>query len=798
MRRFLIPLLAAGLPLSARAQISDNVVLLGHVDNYEFHSDVWGYRAPDGTELAIAGTREGTTVVDATNPATAHEIAFFPGPSSIWRDIDTYGTYAYVATEGGGGLQILDLTNPHAPTLAGTYSASFSTCHTIYIDKPARRLYASGTNNGLRVLNLTDPRNPVGAGSFNGFYLHDVFVRDGLCYGAAIGEGFMAIMDVSALPAITVLSQVSTPTGATHNTWLTDDGRHCLTCDEAQTGHVGVFDVQDRFNPFLVAQWRNPDEPNSSVHNVYVRGDFAHCAWYKAGYEVLNIQDPSNPIRAGYYDTYDGVGTYNGVWAVYPFQPSGVVYASDMETGLYLFRFATSIIEGTVSEAGSGAPIAAATVREPATGKTATSDAAGNYRLYVDDGPRTIVFEAFGYEPDTATVIAAEGTAVPLSASLVKIPAGSLQGVARALDTGLPLGGVRVAVEGSPLAVQTGASGTYGFASLPQGLVTVTAHRLGFSPLEAAVTIVASQAATQNFNLPGGVLGDDFENDQGWTVGGPGDDATAGLWTRVDPVGTLGGTVQPEHDHSPAPGVRAFVTGQGFPGAPVGASDVDGGQTTLVSPLLDLSGMSRPTLRYFRWYSNDSGPYPGEDVFRVDVSANGGASWVNLESLGATRAFWEEVTFDLAAYVPLTNQARLRFVASDEGGPSFVEGALDDIEIYEGGEATSVPGGGLAGPDAPADPATSALRLAASPNPFAHATALAFRLAGDTPVLLDIFDATGRRVRRLVAEDVLAAGAHAVSWDGRDDEGRGVAPGFYLARLATPGRTETMKILLAK
>src|ERR1700752_2688182 len=77
----LLTLFALSLPATARAQISHNVVLLGHVDSYEFHSDVWGYRAPDGTELAIVGTREGTSVVDATNPGTAHEIAFFPGPS---------------------------------------------------------------------------------------------------------------------------------------------------------------------------------------------------------------------------------------------------------------------------------------------------------------------------------------------------------------------------------------------------------------------------------------------------------------------------------------------------------------------------------------------------------------------------------------------------------------------------------------------------------------------------------------------------------------------------------------------
>src|SRR5262249_39830010 len=144
-------------------------------------------------------------------------------------------------------------------------------------------------------------------------------------------------------------------------------------------------------------------------------------------------------------------------------------------------------------------------------------------------------------------------------------------------------------------------------------------------------------------------------------------------------VGTAGGTVQPEDDHSPDPGVTCFVTGNGLPGGGTGAADVDGGKTTLLSPAWNLTGMTRPALRLFPWYHNHSGPAPGQDTLKIDVTANG-TTWVNMESLVQSRAFWEEKIFILSNYVTPSATTRVRIVASDYGAASIVEAAVDDVE----------------------------------------------------------------------------------------------------------------------
>jgi len=102
----------------------------------------------------------------------------------------------------------------------------------------------------------------------------------------------------------------------------------------------------------------------------------------------------------------------------------------------------------------------------------------------------------------------------------------------------------------------------------------------------------------------------------------------------------------------------------------------------------------------------------------------------------------------------------------------------------------------LAGPlavDHVAPPgARPALRNA--PNPFVSATTIRFDHPRAGPVRLAIFDVTGRRVRTLL-DAAVAAGLQSVAWDGRDDAGRRVGAGVYMARLDADGVAATLRVL---
>jgi len=89
------------------------------------------------------------------------------------------------------------------------------------------------------------------------------------------------------------------------------------------------------------------------------------------------------------------------------------------------------------------------------------------------------------------------------------------------------------------------------------------------------------------------------------------------------------------------------------------------------------------------------------------------------------------------------------------------------------------------------------LEVRAWPNPFNPSTTLGFSLSAPARAVVDVYNVQGRRVRRLLNEE-LPAGDHRVNWDGRDGEGRAVATGVYFCRLRAGGRDAATKMLLLK
>lgn len=101
--------------------------------------------------------------------------------------------------------------------------------------------------------------------------------------------------------------------------------------------------------------------------------------------------------------------------------------------------------------------------------------------------------------------------------------------------------------------------------------------------------------------------------------------------------------------------------------------------------------------------------------------------------------------------------------------------------------------GGTTAVQTPAVP----LAMRAYPNPFNPSVTVELRLAEPATGTLAIHDLAGRLVRTLISGD-LGAGVRHVVWDGRDQTGRALPSGVYLARLATGGRLVTQKLVLAQ
>ncbi len=189
-----------------------------------------------------------------------------------------------------------------------------------------------------------------------------------------------------------------------------------------------------------------------------------------------------------------------------------------------------------------------------------------------------------------------------------------------------------------------------------------------------------------NVGISETTFSDDATTDKGWTMGAPGDTATTGIWERAVSVPT---GAQPEGGVA-GPSDMCFVTGNAPVGAPDGDNDVDGGTTSLVSPIIDLDGAEvGTTMSFFIWFNNSAGLSPNEDAFRVDLSDDDGGSWSNALTISPTapesNGGWFRYVIAPAAFVNLTDSVRVRFVAEDVGNGSLVEAAVDFFAVdFEG------------------------------------------------------------------------------------------------------------------
>jgi hypothetical protein len=84
-----------------------------------------------------------------------------------------------------------------------------------------------------------------------------------------------------------------------------------------------------------------------------------------------------------------------------------------------------------------------------------------------------------------------------------------------------------------------------------------------------------------------------------------------------------------------------------------------------------------------------------------------------------------------------------------------------------------------------------------APNPFNPTTTIRFALPEASQVHLVVYDVNGRAVRTLVSRSY-QAGVHSIVWDARDDNGRDVASGTYIYRVATNKGSFVKRMTLLK
>jgi choice-of-anchor B domain-containing protein len=608
-----------------------------------FGNDCWGYTSPSGREYAIMGLERGFGFVEITTPTNPVIVATISGPQSDWHDVKVIGSYAYGVSEGGAGIQVMDLSqiDSGSVSLVRNWQANgHSSTHNIVSNPERGTLFICGANignGGLIRCDLSDPTRPTPFAGWTEMYVHDAQVvtweggaLDGreiafLCSGldGGITQTGLRVVDITDPSSPQTLSTLFYPSaGYSHQAWLSSDRKYLYLNDELdeQGGLVSVtttriINVEDPANPFFVDTFTS-GRP-SIDHNLYTRDGLIFQANYRSGLRVFDGSDPTNPVEVGFFDTFPNSDSaqFNGAWSVYPYFDSGTVIVSDIERGLFVFEV----------------------------------DALSEPRL---------LLSPVGEVPDVLDPAGGQSLTVDVSAFNTDVDPASVELVLT--DTN----GVRT-IAGVP---QGGGAYTFVFPAVACG--------------DASFVVNASSTGGQTSTLPAsGAFGadvitellvdfsDNFQSNQGWSI-----DASVGdgAWERGIPVDAGRGDPPADFDGSG----RCFLTDNSA--ANGGNSDVDDGDTSITSPVLDLSGGAR--IEYAYWLNDTAGGSLNNDALTVEVSFNGGGSWIEVRRYETAQGAWREDTVEIDAGLGSAN-SRVRFTVSDFDPQNVVEAGVDAFRV---------------------------------------------------------------------------------------------------------------------
>lgn len=407
MQKLALPLSLLFAPFFLSAQL--NLQLLGHLP-YDTSSlaGCWHYVDSSGGEYALVGTSHGLSIVDVSDPTQPVQRFTVPGLQSNWRELKTWAGFAYVGSEApGSGITIVDLRELPDTIVWKTwfgddlYEGQLQRSHALAATDGYLYVFGGVTpTNGAHIADLSDPWNPTSVSLYIDRYVHDGYIRGDTLWASEIYDGQFTVIDVSDKSNPVPLTSTPTPGAFNHNSWLSDDSRYLFTTDEKTNAPLASFDVSDLDNITMLDTYYPSQNPSREVHNVRVLNDFLINPSYGGQFTIVDASRPDNLIETA----WAVLGT-SLVWDADPYLPSGIVFATAKNEGLFIFQpnyQRACWLEGTVTDAVTGLAVNEAKVFVLNTVNADTTRPDGIYKTgNALPGLYTVSAEKPGYLPAT-------------------------------------------------------------------------------------------------------------------------------------------------------------------------------------------------------------------------------------------------------------------------------------------------------------------------------------------------------------------------------------------------------------
>jgi hypothetical protein len=280
--------------------------------------------------VAVSGSRHpynlGLIILDISDPNTPIWQGLYQPPRDVYN-VEIDGNYAYLSTS--SSLDILDISNPTAPTLIGSYSygwtgnveivgnyayiSSYYLLEILDISNPAAPTLVSSTVTGssagdieiignyayagTEIFDISNPVTPVLKGTFDGS--NDIEVVGNTAY-LTVGSSGVQILDITNPITPTLKSHYAIPSEAAINVQVV--GNYAYVAD-GRSG-LQIVDISNPSAPITKGTYDTPYDTPYDTTNVQIVGNYAYVVDYNSGLQIIDISNPSNPTLKGSYGIF--------------------------------------------------------------------------------------------------------------------------------------------------------------------------------------------------------------------------------------------------------------------------------------------------------------------------------------------------------------------------------------------------------------------------------------------------------------------------------------------------------------
>ena len=222
-------------------------------------------------------------------------------------------------------------------TLDGRFVAETAGMYTIYASSNGLIV-----NKTIKVVNRNVGKELklIGHGLISDVYTSDLWLWPGI--GKHKGKDFAVtgtwgangeayFWDVTDPSKMTIIDTITVDARTVNDVKISEDGRvGVITREGASNRKNGfvVLDVTDPYNVKITAEFN--DDMTGGVHNVFIYDNHVYAVNNGRKFDIINIEDPSNPFRVGVYELNTPGHSIHDVWV-----ENGIAYSSNWADGVH-------------------------------------------------------------------------------------------------------------------------------------------------------------------------------------------------------------------------------------------------------------------------------------------------------------------------------------------------------------------------------------------------------------------------------------------------------------------------------